>query len=206
MPVKKSKTNSTVVDVDVVKGTVFVIGRWQPFHKGHLSLVRRAIETYGNITLGVGSSNKGHTWENPFTFAERINMISACLEEEGLSNRVRFVPIPDVGDDKVWFRLIEELVSDIGLVITGNAWCERIFSNAGYRVIHPDFLRKEFYNGTLIREDMRLQGLSQVWKKKVPEAIVRIIEGIPNLDGRLARVHNHGDGRHGKGKTHKTCG
>lgn len=172
---------------------VLVVGRWQPFHLGHLDLLRRSIKKYGDIVIGIGSSNKSHTRENPFTLEERVSMISACLHAEKLSGRVVIVPIPDIGNDSKWLKMVERMIPEIGIVITGNDWCRRIFSEAGYTVLPPRFCRKEFYNGTHIREDICSQ--KKIWKKKVHPAVYEIIEGIAGLDDRFKRTK---DKHHGK--------
>ena len=51
------------------------IGRFQPFHKGHLKIIQQASETYDQILVGIGSSQYSHTVDNPFTAEERTEMI-----------------------------------------------------------------------------------------------------------------------------------
>jgi len=170
-------------DAKAKRVVVLVVGRWQPFHLGHLDLVRRAIREYGDIILGIGSSNKSNTWENPFTLNERIIMILSCLKAEGLFDRVTIVPIPDVGNDVLWLKQVEDMLPEIGLVITGNDWCWRIFQEAGYNVMPPKFFRKEFYNGTKIREDICSH--KDVWRKKVHPTVAGMIDSIPGLDERF---------------------
>ena len=48
------------------------IGRFQPFHLGHLKDIKRAIQEVDELVIGVGSSNEECTKENPFTVEERI--------------------------------------------------------------------------------------------------------------------------------------
>lgn len=174
---------------------VLVVGRWQPFHLGHLDLIKRAIGLYGDVILGIGSSNKSNTWENPFTIEERISMIKACLNAEKLSKKVSIVPIPDVGNDELWLKLVQETIPGINVVITGNDWCRRIFSEAGYKVLPPRFFRKEFYNGTRIRDD--ICNRNEDWRKKVHPTVSRMIDGITGLDDRFRIREGRGtiDGR-----------
>ena len=58
------------------------IGRFQPFHKGHLEAVKMILKENDEIIIAVGSAQYSHKLENPFTAGERITMIRKALEEE----------------------------------------------------------------------------------------------------------------------------
>jgi len=78
-------------------------GRFQPFHLGHLGVVKYVLEKVDEIVIVVGSSQESHTYQNPFTAGERIFMIKESLREEGISmDRVYIIPIPDVLMNSVW--------------------------------------------------------------------------------------------------------
>ncbi len=57
------------------------IGRFQPFHKGHLAVIREGIKRAEHLLILVGSANSGRTLRNPFTFEERRKMISRSIAE-----------------------------------------------------------------------------------------------------------------------------
>jgi len=59
--------------------TSLLIGRFQPFHKGHLQLIQDVCAEYGEVIIGMGSSQYGNTLENPFTSDERKLMIRESL-------------------------------------------------------------------------------------------------------------------------------
>ena len=81
-----------------------VVGRFQPFHKGHLDYVLKALLQTENLYIGITTPGKIATKyepknidrfgkkNNPFTFKERKKMISA-LAKEG-PNRVARVLFP----------------------------------------------------------------------------------------------------------------
>ena len=64
-----------------------LIGRFQPFHLGHLEAVIFALSKVEKLYIGIGSSNKSNEKRNPFTADERKNMILSSINEE-LSKRV----------------------------------------------------------------------------------------------------------------------
>jgi len=49
------------------------IGRFQPFHSGHLDAIKQISEE--EIIIGIGSSQYSKTEENPYSFEERKKMI-----------------------------------------------------------------------------------------------------------------------------------
>ena len=63
------------------------IGRFQPFHLGHLSAIKQALKKVDKLYIGIGSSQYDHEEYNPFTAEERREMIQRALEENGLSDR-----------------------------------------------------------------------------------------------------------------------
>jgi len=48
-----------------------LIGRFQPFHLGHLEALKFASSKVDNLWLGLGSSNKSIEKSNPFSAEER---------------------------------------------------------------------------------------------------------------------------------------
>ena len=62
------------------------IGRFQPFHNGHAEQIRLISKKYEEIIIGIGSVQRSHTIENPFTAAERTAMIKEFLKDEGIKN------------------------------------------------------------------------------------------------------------------------
>lgn len=89
-------------------------GRWQPFHSGHLHVLREAIKQHGEVVIGIVNPEPPNAnWEsypsfhpvhNPFTYWERLTMLMETLQEENLLNNCYFVPLrhprADVLQDK----------------------------------------------------------------------------------------------------------
>lgn len=70
------------------------IGRFQPFHNGHMSVVKQALEKAHNLVIVVGSSFAARSTRNPFTAGERIKMVTDSLSEDE-KGRVHLVPVSD---------------------------------------------------------------------------------------------------------------
>ena len=72
---------------DPKKPTVMLLGRWQPWHDGHLALFKRAVAKTGQVAIYVrdvkdSSGGKGQD-DNPFSFEEISKDISKKLLLEG---------------------------------------------------------------------------------------------------------------------------
>jgi bifunctional NMN adenylyltransferase/nudix hydrolase len=58
------------------------IGKFSPFHNGHESVIKRALENYHRVLVIVGSANQPRTPRLPWTDQERIHMIRRWYREE----------------------------------------------------------------------------------------------------------------------------
>lgn len=58
---------------------IVFIGRFQPFHNAHLSIIQSAAELAEKVIVVVGSANQPRTFKNPFSFEERENLIQDTL-------------------------------------------------------------------------------------------------------------------------------
>ena len=72
---------------DPKKPTVLILGRWQPWHEGHLALFKRAFAKTGQVVIQVrdvkdSSGGKGQD-DNPFSFEEISRDIQKKLLEQG---------------------------------------------------------------------------------------------------------------------------
>lgn len=74
--------------------TGILIGRFQPFHIGHLHSVGVAASQVDKLYILVGSANACRSIKNPWTFAERKDMIRSKLWSNHINN-VEIVPLND---------------------------------------------------------------------------------------------------------------
>ncbi len=153
-----------------------VIGRYQPFHNGHLQVIQEINNDpeCGDLIIAIGSAQISHTLENPFTAGERIIMIDRALKDIEIKNYF-LIPIPDLNRYAVWVSHVESLVPPIDLVYTNNHLTHRLFSERGYTVKEPKLYDRSKYSGTKIRE-MMIKG--DDWASLVPPAVVKVIDKL----------------------------
>ncbi len=70
-----------------------MIGRFQPFHIGHLKSIEQILNEVDEIIIAIGSAQYSHSMNNPFTAGERVMMVHAALREYNFDlSRVFIIP------------------------------------------------------------------------------------------------------------------
>ena len=113
------------------------IGRFSPFHAGHMYVLQRALHRYDAVVVLVGTSGETRTTKNPWNFLERQSMIAEyvkdyCGSNSRMYSRLRILPLYDYPyNDHLWIKGVQDavehakrtLVNEIGdhpdLYITG---------------------------------------------------------------------------------------
>ena len=83
------------------------IGRFQPFHNGHLHVLKQALDRAEKVVLIMGSGDKPRTDRNPFDKVERECMIRAVAEDMGASERISIGSVTDFYDNEKWSIAVE---------------------------------------------------------------------------------------------------
>ncbi|MDA1316540.1 MAG: adenylyltransferase/cytidyltransferase family protein [bacterium] len=137
-----------------------IIGRFQPFHKGHLFVVCEALKHVGKIIIGIGSTNSEDKVNNPFSYHEVHSMIEQVAKQEGWEDRIsQIFDIPDtLSDDGIWLQDVLGRAQEFDVVISNNDWVTDIFRGEGFDVIELPFYKRHIYEGKKIREKMRKRG------------------------------------------------
>jgi len=157
-----------------------VIGRYQPFHFGHLQVIQEILTDpeCSELVIAIGSAQESHTLENPFTAGERILLIDRVLKNLGINNYF-LIPIPDLNRYAVWVAHVESLVPAIDVVYTNNSLTKRLFSERGYKVKSPKLYDRKKYSGTKIRQ-MIIN--NEPWQELVPAEVGEIISKINGIE------------------------
>lgn len=159
----------------MVKRGVFV-GRFQPFHKGHLEVIKKIVKEIDELIIIVGSSQYSHRLDDPFTAGERITMIRRALEEEGIQlSRIWIIPVPDVHQHALWVSQIVGYSPKFDVAYANEPLTSRLFMEAGFRVEPMPLIKREVYLATEIRKRM-LAG--ENWKELVPSSVAKFIKEI----------------------------
>lgn len=84
------------------------IGRFQPFHLGHLEVIKQGLKQANHVVVLVGSARSPRCHRNPFTFSERKEMIrSSFLGTD--RERVIVLPLDDAAyNDAQWVLNVQK--------------------------------------------------------------------------------------------------
>ncbi|MDD3042158.1 MAG: nicotinamide-nucleotide adenylyltransferase [Methanosarcinaceae archaeon] len=151
----------------------FYIGRFQPYHFGHHTVITRIAEEVDELVIGIGSAQKSHEPGDPFTAGERVLMLNNALEE--LSIRCYVIPIEDVRYNSIWVHHVAARTPRFDVVYSNNPLVLQLFREAGFCVKQSPLYIREKYSGTEIRKRM-IEG--KKWKHLTPQPVVEVIEEI----------------------------
>ena len=100
-------------------------------------------------------------------------MIQSALES--LNCNYEIYEIPDINNYDLYVSHLKNLVPSFDIVYTGNSLVNRLFTEAGHKVVTPEMVNREVWEGSSIRLAI-LEGGS--WEKNVPPSVAKIISNI----------------------------
>ncbi|MET1102320.1 MAG: nicotinamide-nucleotide adenylyltransferase [Pyrodictiaceae archaeon] len=161
------------------------VGRFQPIHCGHVSVIKWLLARADEVIIVVGSAQESHTPKNPFTAGERIEMIKLALREESIpEERAYIAPVPDIAMNFVWVRYLKMLLPPFEYVVARNPLVVRLFEEAGVKVIVPPQFNRHECSATYIRKLMVEGG---EWERLVPASVAEYIKKIKGIE-RLRQI------------------
>ena len=88
-----------------------LIGRFQPFHNGHHSVLKHALRLAEKVIVLTGSAGQPRTVRNPFNAGERAVMIRAAAGED--AQRLLIKPLRDhLYSETLWVSDVQRLVAE----------------------------------------------------------------------------------------------
>lgn len=89
-----------------------VIGRFQPFHNGHLFLINEALKLADNVIILVGSANRAVSPKNPFSYEQRRKMVLHSIPLDKV-RRITVKPLSDIPyNDELWVQQVQQTVGE----------------------------------------------------------------------------------------------
>ena len=155
------------------------MGRFQPFHLGHLELVSQALEECDEIIVAVTSSQYNYLEKDPFTAGERIEMIRDSLMEAGTSpSRYMILSIENQHNVATWSAYLRAALPRFERVYSGNPYVSMLLADFGISVVQPRFVDRDRFNATSIRKMISDGG---AWQDLVPAAVAGVIESVNGI-------------------------
>ena len=161
------------------------MGRFQPFHLGHLDLAKQILDECDELIIAITSSQFNYLEKDPFTAGERIEMIHNSLKESSLDlTRCFVVSIENQFNVATWASYLKSALPHFDKVYSGNDYVSMLLADSGIEVVTPKFLDRTQFNATRIRS---MIVSDENWKDFVPNAVYDLLTKI-NAKNRLAVI------------------
>jgi nicotinamide-nucleotide adenylyltransferase len=158
-----------------------MIGRYQPFHLGHLSLAEQILSECEELVVAIGSPDANFSFTDPFTAGERITMVHESLKQRGLRmSNCYILPVPNSNNNYAWFQSVMSMLPRVTLIYSGNQFVQLLLPK-DVKVRSPTFVKYKSFNGTRIRNLIVRNGN---WQNLVPPPValfIREIDGVSRL-------------------------
>ncbi|MGI5828206.1 MAG: nicotinamide-nucleotide adenylyltransferase [Patescibacteria group bacterium] len=154
--------------------TGLFIGRFQPFHLGHLSALRQGLEQVEKIILVIGSANQNFSLQNPLTITERMSLVKKVIVKEKLSTTIpTVIPFNDHPDNLFWLDSLIKSIPPFDVVIGNNNLVTVLTKYRNYPQFHPKLTKREKLQGVVIRENILK---SKSWENYVPQYTLPLLK------------------------------
>ena len=158
-----------------------MLGRFQPFHKGHLALTKQILSECDELVIIIGSAQFNFIDKDPFSAGERVLMIHEALKEEGIDlSRCYIIPVANDENNARWLAYLRSMVPPFDVLYSGNDFVKYLArsQDSGIAIKEPMFAEINEYNGTNIRHLMQD---GKPWEHLVPPAVAKIIQQIGGI-------------------------
>jgi len=156
------------------------MGRFQPFHLGHLELVKQILSECDEVIIALTGSQFNYIEKDPFTSGERIEMIHLSLKEEGIDlSRCYVIGIENQFNVATWVSYLKSSLPKFQKIYSGNNYVAMLLADSGFEVVNPKFLDCEKFNATKIRQMIEN---GEKWENFVPKGVSQIIKKINGVN------------------------
>jgi nicotinamide-nucleotide adenylyltransferase len=167
-----------------------MVGRFQPFHNGHLHLSKQILQECNELIIAIGSAQFNYIYKDPFTAGERVLMIHAALMESGVDlAKCYIIPVINDENNARWFGHLRSMVPHFDILYSGNEFVKGLVLEETIRIKKPEFSKKNEYNGTNIRKHLAAASAATTatatvenWKTLVPNAVSKLIEEVDGVN------------------------
>lgn len=155
------------------------VGRFQPFHKGHLEVVKKILKTNERVIIAIGSAEKNFLPENPLTASERFQLIEESLIEAKIpAERYCIIPVRNLDNYALWVNHVNVYVPPYTKLYTGSeivkACYEGKYNRPGEKTkIGPEIIQIKRENGISSTKIRQAILKNKSWEKMVPRIIAK---------------------------------
>jgi len=156
-----------------------VLGRFQPFHKGHAFLVEKALSLATNsdeVVVAIGSAQHQYEPNNPWTAEERVAMISGWADAN--NHNITIVTIEDINDAPNWVSHASDSHGE-GTLVTSDGPTAQLYRQAGWPIEIIELSQRKDLEGWRIRQTLKMlstvyddDATRQVTSTSIPSSVI----------------------------------
>ena len=155
-----------------------VLGRFQPFHKGHEFLLNRAFDLAGDseVIIAIGSASKGWELNNPWNLEERTEMLNSWLLEQDKSAKI--VGINDINDPPNWVKHATDYHGN-GVLVTSDEATKELYEKSDFMVEFVELSNRENFEGWRVRQTLLMlstvyddDAVKEVLSATLPKSVI----------------------------------
>lgn len=161
----------------------FIVMRAQPLHFGHTYLIDQMLQQAKYCSIVLGSSQESRTAKNPFTLAERLQMLQNLYPP---SSNLQIFGIPDIPNDAEWYDFVMSSLRQhhpefppVDAFYCGGSFEGSWFTNQQIRIVIIDRTQQTgLFNisATQIRQWIKQQ--NPQWQHYVPSVNLSLIQQL----------------------------
>ena len=158
-----------------------MLGRFQPFHKGHLALTKQILSECDELLIIIGSAQFNFIDKDPFSAGERVLMIHEALKEAEIDlSKCYIIPVANDENNARWLAYIRSMVPPFDVLYSGNDFVKYLARSQDSSIVieDPMFAEINEYKGTNIR---RLMQEGKPWEHLVPPAVAKVIQQVGGI-------------------------
>jgi len=147
---------------------------------GHLAAVRYALKRVEYLYIVVGSAQRNHERDNPFTAGERITMIKSALDGNGIDpSKWMAIPIADADSHSLWVYTVKSMVPKFDTVFTNDALTFSLFKEEKIGVAAVPYLDRKSYSATNVRDRILER---KNWENLVPPQVALLVKQFGGVE------------------------
>ncbi len=160
-----------------MKKRALFIGRFQPFHRGHLDALKQILEhkdKFDEIIIAIGSAEDEFLPANPLTAGERMEIIDLAIREAGMpKEKFWIIPVRNINEYSLWPHHVIRLCPSFEAVFSGSKIVQTLFRNTDKKIIPLEM--RISVSATSVREKVRME---EPLEKHLLPSVIRYLEGI----------------------------
>ena len=170
-----------------------LVGRFQPFHNGHLEAVRYALKKVDYLYIVIGSSQKSHERDNPFTAGEKPRIIKAALDSSDVKpERWMAVPIASTDTSRSLACEPQDYRPSLHEGLHQRRPDYPCLKEQGMRVEAVPYLERSSYSADQRPKQDSME--MKQWEKLVPEPVASMVKSIGGVERVRSMIHKDLEG------------